>query len=343
MSKARKPCRGCGGPKPPGQGIKFCGRCEPSGSSIPEDVRREMARLYLEGLSTNEVGKELFCAKSTVQRILRLDGVALRPKPTRPRVYPNALSQDQLDRTAEMYQAGMSMTQVAEALGISRSAARARLARAGIPIRDSREGQVLLRIRALEQGRSALTANQDAALAIVERAAPKRVRTPELARQMRVSPGTARAVMRRLETLGLVKRARRRDGGRMRLLEWSRTDVAVMDVLRETIRPRVLSGKADQQIDITPLRDWVTDLLARERRAFMFEAVLRTGPNGGRPENDGEPIARTVARLGVDPRVLYRIMHESRTISVGTADAILAHADGPRLGDLWPEFGEEAA
>jgi hypothetical protein len=41
--------------------------------------------------------------------------------------------------------------------------------------------------------------------------------------------------------------------------------------------------------------------------------------------------------------VLYRILHESRTISVGTADAILAHADGPRLGDLWPEFGEVAA
>jgi DNA-binding Lrp family transcriptional regulator len=301
-----------------------------------------MARLYLEGLSTNEVGKELFWAESTVQRVLRLDGVPLRPKTTRPRVYANALSQDELDRTAELYQDGMSLNQVSEAIGVSPSTVRRRLARAGTPTRGGRESQRLLRLRELdERGRCALTAHQDAALSIVERAAPGRVGTPEIARQLRVQGGTARSVMRRLETLGLVKRRRVMDG-RMRFLEWKRTDVAVMDVLREAIRPRVISGRSDEQIDIAPLRDWVADLLARERRAFMFESVA-AGPKGGRPENDPEPIARTVARLGVDPRVLYRIMHESRTISVGTADAILAHADGPRLADLWPEFGEVAA
>jgi DNA-binding Lrp family transcriptional regulator len=338
---ARKPCRGCGGPKPPGQGIRFCGNCEHPGTSIPEDVRREMARLYLEGLSTNEVGEALFWGESSVRRVLHLDGVPLRPKTTRPRVYPNALSRDELDRTAELYLSGMSISQVAKAIGVSHSATHARLLRAEVPLRDRRESQKLLRIHELAQGRSPLTARQAAALAIVERAAPGRVLTPQIARQLRLPSNSARPVLRRLETLGLVKGARVRHG-RATLIEWKRTNVAVMDVLREAIRPRVISGRSDEQIDIAPLRDWVADLLARERRAFMFESVA-AGPKGGRPENDPEPIARTVARLGVDPRVLYRIMHESRTISVGTADAILAHADGPRLADLWPEFGEVAA
>jgi transposase len=337
---ARKPCRGCGGPKPPR--IRFCGNCGNPGTSIPEDVRREMARLYLEeGLSTSEVGKALFWAESTVQRVLHLDGVPLRPKTTRPRVYANAIPQDELDRVAELYLSGMSISQVSEATGVSRSAIRSRLLRAGVPTRGRRESQRLLHIRALEQGRSALTARQDATLAIVERAAPGRVRTPEIARQLRLPGRTARPVLRRLETLGLVRPRRVWDGSRT-ILEWKRTDVAVVDVLREATRPRISSGRSDQQIDISPLRDWVADLLARERRAFMFEAIW-SGPDGGRPENDSEPIARTVARLGIDPRVLYRIMNESRTISVGKADAILAHADGPRLADLWPEFGEVAA
>jgi hypothetical protein len=295
--------------------------------------------MYLdERLSIEEIARRTYWAIGTVHRTLRADGVQMRPSGVA--LTLRAVPRDVLDRTVELYLSGLDASEVAKRTGVSRSCVFYRLKKAGVECRPVGEANRIGRLRALERdGRAALTANQAAALRVVEEVMPRHLRTNEIALRLRVSTRAARSYLNDLREIGLVRSKRREGTGSN---TWSRTDIAVVDVLREAIRPRVISGRSDQQIDIAPLRDWVGDLLARERRAFMFEAVC-SGPNGGRPENDGEPVARTVARLGVHPRVLYRIMHESRTISVGTADAILAHADGPRLADLWPEFGEVAA
>jgi hypothetical protein len=304
-----------------------------------------MARLYLdERLSIHEIARRTHWAVGSVHRALRADGVQMRPVGVvlRP---PNALPQGVLDRTVELYLSGLSEGEVAEQTGVAPTSVLNRLRKAGVERRSVGEANHITRLRALERdGRAALTANQDAALRVVEDAMPRHLRTDEIALRLRVTPRMARSYLDDLRAFGLVS-SKRVKAGRGMPYGWSRTGLAIVDVLREAIRPRVLSGK-DQQLDVAPLRDWVADLLARERHAFMFEAVVRTGPKGERPENDNVPIARTVARLGVDPRVLYRILNESKTISFGTADAILAYADGPRLADLWPEFddaGEMAA
>jgi hypothetical protein len=301
-----------------------------------------MARLYLdERLSIHEIARRTHWAVGSVHRALRADGVQMRPVGVvlRP---PNALPQGVLDRTVELYLSGLSEGEVAEQTGVAPTSVLNRLRKAGVERRSVGEANHITRLRALERdGRAALTANQDAALRVVEDAMPRHLRTDEIALRLRVTPRMARSYLDDLRAFGLVS-SKRVKAGRGMPYGWSRTGLAIVDVLREAIRP---SGK-DQQLDVAPLRDWVADLLARERHAFMFEAVVRTGPKGERPENDNVPIARTVARLGVDPRVLYRILNESKTISFGTADAILAYADGPRLADLWPEFddaGEMAA
>jgi predicted DNA-binding protein YlxM (UPF0122 family) len=339
----RRPCSRCQGPKPPGKGRQFCERCEHFGTNVPEEARAAMVRLYLdEQVSIHEIARRTHWAVGCVHRALKTEGVQMRPVGIvlrQPKVLPAAV----IDRTVELYLSGLSEGEVAEQMGVSQSSVLYRLRKAGVERRSVSEANRIGRLRALERdGRAALTANQDAALRVVEEVMPRHLLTGEIALRLRVSSRVARSYLDDLRGFGLVN-AKRVRVGRALPYRWSRTDLAIVDVLREAIRPRVLTGKGDQQIDITPLRDWITDLLARERRAFMFEAVLHTNSKGKRPENDPEPIARTVARLGVDPRVLYRILHESRTISVGTADAILAHADGPRLGDLWPEFGEVAA
>lgn len=332
---ARKPCSACGGEKPPGRRHATCGNCPPR-VIAPEEVQQEMVRLYVdEGMSMDAIGERLFYAESTVKRTLKFRGVPSRPPGQRPGV-TRRLSDDVLNRTVELYQGGMSIREVAAIFGVAMSTVHDRLRTAGVPRRSVGDGNHVLRLHRAARGE--FTDRQAQALAILEQPTSAPITTTSVARAMRVPARTAWKALSDLERLGLAKggpRATREHGcgavmGGPRI--WSRTDLAVEDVLQQALAPR-LGGKpkAEDLLPVGPLRDWLNDWVAREDRRAEFMRVTS--------EDGKDAVMSVVAQAcGVSDRRLSALRFEQRSVSVSLADRILTNAGrGVGLSDLWPD------
>lgn len=348
VKKGRQPCRSCGGPKEPGHGRNICRKCA-NGTSIPPETRREVARLYQEEeLSLKQAGERVFFSASAVRNALRAEGVELRKPATGCTPRSSVLKGDDIDRAAELYAGGLSHKQIAERLGlVSEASVRLRLKRAGMATRPRSDVSWIRRLSDIaDNGAEALTRDQRATLAVVELAG-RPVTTPEVAAAAGIESRAAKVVLRRLERMRLVK-GRRMTTTKARPKEWVRTAVQFRDVLHLEIESRTVSDKRDVWLPIGPFRAWVTDLIARERRAMVREVAPR-GPGSPMRYPAGGPVSTDDADrrgstvvaglLGMDQRRLYALMHEQEHIGLRVADAaLLASGEPVRLEDLWPEL-----
>lgn len=342
----RRPCSRCGGEKPAGKGRRFCPACEKVGSAVPPETRRVMARLYVRGsLSVNEVARRTNWSMGCVHRALRAENVRMRPQGAVPN-HPGRLTQDQLDETVELYRSGCSERDIGLQLGITASAVVNRLKRAGVERRTPSEGQRLARRRELEvSGKDALTHRQAVALECVERSNGGAL-TTEVATLLAVRTRSARSLLLRLEGLGLVRsRPGARKVGRAWVGLWTRTDLAVVDVLQAALAPPVTAAPpaGEEWLPIEPFREWLDGLIARERRLTMRAIKdVRDRTRGYAEEGEGA----VAARLGISERRLYRLRHEQARVPFGTADACLIRSgEQVTMEDLWPHLAirEDAA
>jgi transposase len=298
--------------------------------------RRDIARLYTEGLSLPAIGRRKFCSGSTIRRVLVLEGVTLRRSGGvrgAPRV--DNLTQEQLDECVELYRSGLSATEVAEKIGVHAGTVYYRLRQAGVPVRARPEAQRLrYRSRVAHAGENALNERQFTVLRFVE---AEQTGSREVARLLGVSTQTARDTLDQLENYGLV--SRRPSKRNKRHLIWSRSALPVIDTLHHAITPPPQPEKGDVWLPIAPLREWIESLVAHEEQKARFTAVAST------PDGDGTgalPTIQTVAkRLGIIDKRLYMLRFEQKSVTLGMADRLLLSAgDGTRLGDLWPELAD---
>ena len=92
-----------------------------------------MGRLYeQERRSITEIATLTDRSTSTVHRAVRLAGVEMRPVGRDFKRHPRALSTAEIDRTVALYASGMTTEEVAGHLGLTQTAARHRLAQAGV-------------------------------------------------------------------------------------------------------------------------------------------------------------------------------------------------------------------
>lgn len=342
MSLPRKPCSLCGGPKPPGRGLRHCATCDnPGGSTIPREQQDEAIRLYVEErLTTGQIGERLSWTGGAVAKMLRRRGVTLRSHSDRQATHPNKLTQDELDRTVELYQGGLSVAEVGRILGRNHNTIMYRLQKAGLERRPFGEALRLRRLHAISAG-GGLTDRQRLALTLIEQRGP--LTTSELGQEPGF--GSARRVldtMRGLERLGLVT-GKQTTKGRARPMLWTRTDLRIVDLHARELAPASVGGRAPdaESLPMGPLRDYLNDWIDRERRKARFAAV--SGTVAGADGSSGLAVEGVVARaLGIHERRLYALLHHQETVSIQVADRILTHANRDEtIFDLWPHLEPE--
>jgi len=341
----RVPCVKCGGDKPPGRRHETCGLCGEH-IRIPLDEQHEMIRLYLdEGFTLKQIGERVFCANATVSRVLRIHGV---PRRRRTRPPEPKIGRDAVDRTVELYLSGLSLRQVAAELGISYSAVRGRLHRAGVPLRGRADGQIVYRRHALASlARSALTPCQAEALDVLERD-PNRWWTSREITAIIGAPTRGRTYrsLEQLEARGLVVRGKKAVN-KTHERTWKRSDVQFADLLDTVFEtPAVGNLPAAEMLPIGPFRAWLNEWVAREERKAKFMAVTPVKHYNG-DGSGGISVTNAIAeRLGIIDRRLYALRFDQDRISITLADQLLTRADrGVTIFDLWPHLdtAEEAA
>jgi transposase len=290
-----------------------------------------MARLYVEeGLSTRAISRRLFWHYATVNNVLRADGVQLRGRGGT----HNRAPQDEIDRTIELYNSGLSSVQVGEILGIDSTSVRGRLHRAGVEMRSDSLSQRLRFYRAaVENGAGGLTDRQAVALGLVEDAPAT---TVEVAERLGVTRHAAYEVLVQLKTRGLIKAKRRRRPDRLHNV-WQRTDLSVRDVVEYALAPPPQRRSGDVWLGIEPFRDWLEQQIDTEQRLMLH---IPTDEDKGIAPTPGA--MRVATRLGLDDRRLYALRYEQRSVTLAVVDQCLLRAgDGTMLEDLWPEFGSD--
>jgi lambda repressor-like predicted transcriptional regulator len=339
-ARLRAGCRSCGGPKPAGRGRQKCDNCDRI-ILMPRDVQDEVIRLYVdERLSLREVGERLYWSLNAVRNVLMFRGVRVRSRGESLRLSshnPRRLTQDELDRTAELYLSGLSLAQVAERLGLALDTIRRRLVRAGVTIRTPAEGLELRRYYEVAHG--GLTELQARMLRLVE--AQPGLTTSAAARHLSLSDTTSsKSTLDKLRRMRLVSGRRAGLGaGGGRPCRWYRTRLPVRDVLLRAIEPRSCGpAKDDDNLPIAPLRDWLNEWIEREKRKVRFMAVA-----GAEKDTDGSgglPASRVVAdALDIESRRLFALRFDQDRVSFSVADRLLTRADrGVRVEDLWPEL-----
>lgn len=304
-------------------------------SKVPADVRAEMARRYVyEKQSMNRIGLDLFWTRDAVKRALILEGVEIRRRgetPPAPRV-----DRSEVDLVAEMYRGGgLSDAEIGRRLGLHATTVMRRRLKAGVPTRPAAEQSRLSRLREIAQGGgNALTPNQRAVLAEVERAAPDSVTTTQIADRLGLLTRHVRDLLEHMEGFGLLASRRTTDRhGRVR--EWRRTDLALEHVLWHALNGH---SNAGARLPVAPMREWLERLIDREKRLRNAVSISTL-----KEETDGVGVRKAVAdRFGVPERELYAILNERKTVTLTTADRLLTVAsDGTRLTDLWPDIGPE--
>jgi predicted transcriptional regulator len=101
-----------------------------------ERIKAQAIMMYETGMSADRVGEILGISGSTIYGYLREVGKVRKRGETVP--VPR-LHEDDLHRTVELYQSGLSTKQVGDILGLTHSAVQNRLERAGCPMRPRNE------------------------------------------------------------------------------------------------------------------------------------------------------------------------------------------------------------
>jgi hypothetical protein len=187
--------------------------CEHFGTTVPEQTRAAMVRLYLdEQVSIHEIARRTHWAVACVHRALKIEGVQMRPVGVvlhQPKVLPLAV----IDRTVELYLSGLS-----EARSPSRWACRSRASSTGSRRPASSGGSVgegnrigtAAGARARRPRRVDGEPGRRAAGRGGSDAAP--LLTGEIALRLRVTPELARSYLDGLRAFGLVSAKRVRVG-----------------------------------------------------------------------------------------------------------------------------------
>lgn len=111
---------------------------------LPDAVEEEIVRLYRSGLSRRQVGARVHVHAGTVSRVLGRRNLPMRPQGG-PNRTDHRLPHSEFQRTVRLYEAGMSTSQVARAVGRTPNAVRCRLKEAGVQFRERGEGNRLRR------------------------------------------------------------------------------------------------------------------------------------------------------------------------------------------------------
>ena len=134
-NQPRAVCQDCGGPKEPGRGRRYCAACtgKPRVPTIPLDMQLAMVRAYNRPRAKlDDVAAQFFCSRQTVQRVLALHDVTLRP--TNHYGTPRIDVDERLRRT-QLYGRGLSLLDVANVVGRHPSAVLDTLRREGVRMR----------------------------------------------------------------------------------------------------------------------------------------------------------------------------------------------------------------
>lgn len=95
---------------------------------LNDDARAQVVARYSAGETTTVLAKDYDVAKSTIIGILRANNVVVRRQP---------MTVDQVSEAARLYEAGLSLSQVAEALGVNQETMRIAIINVGVKIRPA--------------------------------------------------------------------------------------------------------------------------------------------------------------------------------------------------------------
>jgi DNA-binding CsgD family transcriptional regulator len=316
------------------------------------DEQREIVRLYTgERMTLAEVSERVFWSVTAVRSVLVRSGVPTRSRGLRPGTPGRSivLTREQVERIAELYRSGLSLTEVAARLGVHFTTVSHHLDRAGVRRRSVAEGIALRRCRDVST-LDALTGRQRDVLTFVERYQHKNGGDPPITAQIavhtRLPRHATKATLYQLERLRLVRKTRR-DGtgaGRGRPCSWRRTLLSPRDVFDDTFRQR---GRivGETYLPITPFLRWLAGIVELEERKVRLGAIVKEGRKEGTGDHNTLSVIDVIAaRIGIDPRRLLALRTVQSKISLTLADeALLRIDDGTRLEDLWPELAGEAA
>lgn len=98
-----------------------------SWNRLSDEVRTTVAERYAAGETTTVLAQEYGVAKSTVLGILRSNRVVVRRQP---------LTLEQVGETARLYESGLSLSQVAERVGVNQETMRVAILKAGAGLRQ---------------------------------------------------------------------------------------------------------------------------------------------------------------------------------------------------------------
>lgn len=92
-----------------------------------------MVARYSAGDTTTALAKDYDVAKSTIIGILRANNVVVRRQP---------MTADQVSEAARLYESGLSLSQVAEALGVNQETLRVAVIKAGVVLREPTKAKI---------------------------------------------------------------------------------------------------------------------------------------------------------------------------------------------------------
>lgn len=299
-------------------------------SRVPPDLQAEMVRMYNEEhLSCGQIADRTFWSKTSVLNVMHMHGVQFRAQRDNKVRQRTRLSDDAIAHTVELYQTGLSIRDVASALGIARTTVRHRLLVAGVEMRANSNAVSLRRRRRLQRGGpDAFTQLQRTVLAQI--AEHGEIATPKLARNIGKTNQQARDILYKLRTLGYVT-ARPTHAGRNHPFVWSLAHVDPDAMVQNMLSPATHYGKTsdEEMLPVEPFRAWLEEWIAREERRAMFAGEIA----------NVAVTTKIARRLGMTDRRLWAIRYEQPRIALATADRYLTKAGTvTRLEDLWPEL-----
>lgn len=95
---------------------------------LNDEARAQVVARYSAGETTTVLAKDYDVAKSTIIGILRANNVVVRRQP---------LTAEQVSDAARLYESGLSLSQVAEALNVNQETMRVAIMKAGVEIRPA--------------------------------------------------------------------------------------------------------------------------------------------------------------------------------------------------------------
>lgn len=93
---------------------------------LSDEARTAVIARYQDGETSTALADEYGVAKSTILGILRTNNVTVRRQP---------LTAEQVSESARLYESGLSLSQVAEAMKVNQETMRAAIMKAGIAMR----------------------------------------------------------------------------------------------------------------------------------------------------------------------------------------------------------------